>query len=98
MRVKDLALSPTEQTEFEAFGEQWANYLESGFEAAGGPTAPIPPEVGLRQARFAASYAANQMTQAVQQARQAGLSWHRIGRQLDLTAEGARRRFSQKVA
>jgi hypothetical protein len=31
-------------------------------------------------------------------ARQAGLSWHKIGRELDLTAEGARRRYGPRVA
>jgi hypothetical protein len=93
-----MGLAPQEAKELEAFGERWADYFESEFEPELAAQAPVPPEALLRQAAYAAAHAQGRVARAVDMAREAGLSWHKIGLVLDLTAEGARRRYGRKAA
>lgn len=65
-----------------------------------GPGDEVPPAVALVQAQAARDLyerrAQQVMREAVDKARAAGLSWHRIGLQLGTTGEAARQRYAHK--
>lgn len=93
------SLTAAQRAELEAFGTAVADRLE-----AGGPerddfraVEDLPPaealEVAAVRAAAAASRADRQTRIAVERARAAGMSWHRIALPLHLTAEGARRKY-----
>lgn len=67
-----------------------------------GPGSDVPPDLALVQAQAARALyerrADQVMREAVDRARDAGLSWHKIGLRLGTTGEAARQRYSRKTA
>lgn len=67
-----------------------------------GPGDDVPPELALVRAQAARALyerrADQVMREAVDKARAAGLSWHKIGLQLGTTGEAARQRYAHKKA
>jgi hypothetical protein len=98
MRLDDL--TPEQQAELAAVGSAAADRFEALDPATTTSVEPddLPPEQALRLAAHRAAVLtkeADQMVRdAVDHARAVGMSWHRVGTSLGVTAEGARKRYS----
>ena len=96
-------LTPTEHAELEAFGAAIADRVEADGPSPGSAIDidNLPPEIALQHAALrraiALREADEETSRAVERAREAGMSWHKIALPLGLTAEGARRRYARKV-
>ncbi|MCL2455130.1 MAG: hypothetical protein FWD18_07530 [Micrococcales bacterium] len=93
-------LTPEQRAELEAWGAVQADRLEA-LDPARLELKPInelPPEEALRHAAdkraIALRQADRELQEAVDQARAQGWSWHKISVPLQMTPEGARKRFS----
>ncbi|MCL2788703.1 MAG: hypothetical protein FWD59_09495 [Micrococcales bacterium] len=93
-------LTAAERAELEAYGAALADQIEADDSP---PTnmydmKDLPPELALQHAAILRSIALGEadakVQDAVQSAREAGLSWHKIALPLHLTAEGARKKFA----
>lgn len=62
-------------------------------EAGGYQGASVDPLERIRSAAAARARAEQAIAAAVEDARRAGISWHRIGGVLEVTGEGARQRY-----
>lgn len=75
--------------------EQWGAAMADLFEAddLAGTTRIAPVAVRLAQNRVRQRSLEAEAAQLVSQARAEGLSWDKIGRALDMTSEGARKKY-----
>jgi hypothetical protein len=80
--------------------EQRFESFDPGTAVLYGPGDDVPPELALVQAQAARALyerrADQVMREAVDKARDAGLSWHKIGLRLGTTGEAARQRYARK--
>lgn len=86
--------------DLEKLGFEIAARLES-MDDPPGPEDPTTspkydPRVKLYQLRFALSELEKDIETAVQECRDRGLSWHKIGMALGITGEAARQHFGKK--
>lgn len=94
-------LTKEQRALLEAHGAAVADQLETGGPdpAAAYNLDDLPPEVALREAAVMRAVALKQSDSvtrhAVDRARAAGYSWHKIAVPLGMTAEGARRRYAR---
>ncbi len=92
--------TPSQLAELEALGAAAADRFEAdGPDPARAVSIDhMPPEEALRYAAhkraIALRFADQELQQAVDRARAEGLSWHKISTPLQMTPEGARKRFS----
>ncbi|MCL2463784.1 MAG: hypothetical protein FWF28_01775 [Micrococcales bacterium] len=97
-------LTPAQLAELETFGAAMADAAEAASTPTGAGHAPkdMPADVALRFAAtrqaIAVRRANDELVAAVGRARAAGLSWHKIAVPLQMTAEGARKRFAHAGA
>ncbi len=95
-------LTPAERAELEAHGAAIATRVEveGPDPEAGIDIDNLPPEIALQHAALrraiALREADEQTSRAVDRAREAGMSWHKIALPLGMTAEGVRRRYAHK--
>ena len=93
-------LTSTERAELETFGAALADKLEAeGPDPANAiAVEDLPPALALEHAairRAISLYRLDREMQAlVDRARAEGLSWHKIALPLNMTAEGARRKYA----
>jgi hypothetical protein len=99
MRTNDL--TPEQRAQLAALGSAAADRFEALDPATTTFVDPdgLPPEQALRLAAHRAAVLTSEADQmvrdAVDHARAVGMSWHRVGASLGVTAEGARKRYSR---
>ncbi|MBT1165616.1 hypothetical protein [Bifidobacterium simiarum] len=84
--------------------EQWAYEEAARLEAMDDPPGPedprtspkYDPRVKLYQQRYALAELEKEIEASVQECRDHGLSWHKIGMALGITGEAARQHFGKK--
>ena len=93
-------LTPAERAELEARGAAIADRIEfcGPDPDKGAAIENLSPELALRYTALRRAIAIREAdaetSRAVDRARNAGLSWHKIALPLGMTAEGARRRYA----
>ena len=93
-------LTAEQRAELEAYGAALADRMETDDYEPGQAYAPdtLPPELALKVAATRRAVALRRLDEEIQavvdDARAQGLSWHKIALPLQMTAEGARRKFA----